>query len=206
LAEYPALLSWHGHDRDGNGGLLGIATDAYGDAGDPERERWFTRGGCAEVLIEAGAVVTPSVCEGILRSRSRVLLELCQRKGLLLRGCPLEAVAGASAHFSGEVSPAGVAVLTRDHELRIALRQGHVDIWHVHSCTGDGLGVTGSDVASEFLGLFPKGLERRTSRKRLRRGHGDLLSSIPDAHDHGLVLVRCYNFYWKNVHINVFPV
>src|SRR6059036_1179970 len=35
LAEYPALLSWQGDD--GDGGLLGIATSAYGDAGDPER-------------------------------------------------------------------------------------------------------------------------------------------------------------------------
>src|SRR5262245_58142397 len=43
LAEYPALLSWRGHGWDGKDGLLGIATGAYGDAGDPERERWFTR-------------------------------------------------------------------------------------------------------------------------------------------------------------------
>ena len=83
LAEYPALLSWHG-DRD-DGGLLGFATGAYGDAGDPERERWFTRAGCAELLIDAGAVVMPSVCEGLLRSRARGLLELFQRKGQLPR-------------------------------------------------------------------------------------------------------------------------
>src|SRR5512142_35446 len=38
LADYPALLSW----QDG-GGLLGMATFAYGDAGDEEREQWFTR-------------------------------------------------------------------------------------------------------------------------------------------------------------------
>ena len=62
LAEYPALLSWRGDDDDG--GLLGMATGAYGDAGDPERERWFTRAASAELLIDAGAVVTPSVCEG----------------------------------------------------------------------------------------------------------------------------------------------
>src|SRR4026208_506564 len=40
LADYPALLSWQGDDKCG---LLGIATGAYGDAGDAERERWFTR-------------------------------------------------------------------------------------------------------------------------------------------------------------------
>ena len=62
--EFPALLSWQGHD--GDGGLLGFATGAYGDSFDPNRERTFTRAECAELLIDAGAVVTPSVSEGIL--------------------------------------------------------------------------------------------------------------------------------------------
>jgi hypothetical protein len=83
LAEYPALLSWK--DDDDDPGLLGMATGAYGDAGDAQREQWFTRGACAELLIDAGAVVMPSVCEGLLRSRARGLLELFQRKGLLPR-------------------------------------------------------------------------------------------------------------------------
>src|SRR6185503_1349099 len=83
LAEYPALLSWRA-DKEALG-LLGMATCAYGDAGDPQREQWFTRGACAEVLIDAGAVVVPSVCESILQSRARGLLELFQRKGLLPR-------------------------------------------------------------------------------------------------------------------------
>ena len=47
LAEYPALLPWK-DDEDGS--LLGMATGAYGDAGDPQREQWFTRGACAELL------------------------------------------------------------------------------------------------------------------------------------------------------------
>ena len=83
LAEYPALLSWR--DDDDDGGLLGMATGAYGDAGDPERERWFTRAAAAELLIDAGSVVTPTVCLGILESRARGLLQLFQRKGLLPR-------------------------------------------------------------------------------------------------------------------------
>jgi hypothetical protein len=83
LAEYPALLAWN--DDDDDGGLLGMATSAYADAGDAQREHWFTRGACAELLIDAGAVVMPSVCEGLLRSRARGLLELFQRKGLLPR-------------------------------------------------------------------------------------------------------------------------
>jgi len=92
LAEYPALLSWHGDDDDG--GLLGFATGAYGDAGDAQREQWFTRAACAELLIDAGAVVMPSVCEGLLQSRARGLLELFQRKGLLPRALKFVAALG----------------------------------------------------------------------------------------------------------------
>src|SRR5688500_18681378 len=78
LAEYPALLSWQGNDWDSKGGLLGIATGAYADAGDAQREEWFTRGACAELLVDAGAIVTSSACEGILQSRAKGLLELFQ--------------------------------------------------------------------------------------------------------------------------------
>ena len=81
LAEYPALLSWQADGEDG--GLLDMATSAFGDAGDADREGWFTRGECAELLIDAGAIVTPKVCESLLRSRARALLQLFHRKGLL---------------------------------------------------------------------------------------------------------------------------
>lgn len=83
VAEYPALLAWQGDDDEG--GLLGIATGSYGDSFDSFSEQHFTRGECAELLIDAGAVVMPSVCEGLLRSRARGLLQLFQRKGLLPR-------------------------------------------------------------------------------------------------------------------------
>lgn len=83
LAEYPALLSWQGDDDEG--GLLGIATGSYGDSFDPNSEQHFTRAECAELLIDAGAVVLPSVCEGFLRSHARGLLQLFRRKGLLPR-------------------------------------------------------------------------------------------------------------------------
>ncbi|MGE5833007.1 MAG: ankyrin repeat domain-containing protein [Acidobacteriota bacterium] len=92
LAEHPALLSWK--DNDDDRGLLGMATSAYGDAGDAQREQWFTRGACAELLIDAGAVVVPSVCEGLLQSRARGLLELFQRKGLLPRTLKFVAALG----------------------------------------------------------------------------------------------------------------
>jgi hypothetical protein len=94
VAEYPALLSWQGNDWDSKGGLLGIATGAYGDAGDPERERWFTRAACAELLIDAGAAAMPSVCEGLIESRARGLLQLFGRKGLLPRTLKFTAALG----------------------------------------------------------------------------------------------------------------
>src|SRR5215207_2726442 len=81
LSEYPALLSWQGNDGDGS--LLAIATSAYGDSYDPNREQQFTRPACADLLIDAGAVVTPSVFESLIESRARGLLALFRRKGLL---------------------------------------------------------------------------------------------------------------------------
>src|SRR5215472_2611328 len=66
LAEYPALLSWRANENDG--GLLGMATESFGDSGDPFREEHFTRKACAELLLDAGAIVAPSICEGLIRS------------------------------------------------------------------------------------------------------------------------------------------
>lgn len=94
LTDYPALLAWRGDDDD-DGGVLGMATDAYGDAGDPARERSFTRAAAAELLIDAGAVVAPSVCRGILVSRARGLLQLFQRKGVLPHTLPFLAALGS---------------------------------------------------------------------------------------------------------------
>src|ERR1700722_19596049 len=81
LAEYPGLLSWRADENDG--GLLGMAIDSFGDTFDPSRERQYTRAACAEVLIDAGAVVAPSVCDGLIASRAKGLLDLFHRKALL---------------------------------------------------------------------------------------------------------------------------
>src|SRR6478672_9627934 len=69
LVQYPALLSWRADENDG--GLLGMAADSFGDSFDPLREEHFTRKACAELLLDDGAVVSPSVCVGIIRSRAR---------------------------------------------------------------------------------------------------------------------------------------
>src|SRR2546429_3496887 len=81
LAEYPALVSWRADENEG--GLLGMATKSYGDSFDPSREQIFTRAACAELLIDAGAVVAPSVCDGLIASRTKGLLDLFHRRGLL---------------------------------------------------------------------------------------------------------------------------
>jgi len=81
LGEYPALLSWRADENDG--GLLGMATESYSDSFDPSREQQYTRAACAELLIDAGAVAAPLVCDNLIRDRARGLLDLFHRRGLL---------------------------------------------------------------------------------------------------------------------------
>jgi hypothetical protein len=83
LAEYPALLSWQSDVSGSSGSVLEFATGSYGDSFDPVSEEHFTRPKCAELLIDAGAIVVPAVLDGLLRSRARGLLQLFRRKGLL---------------------------------------------------------------------------------------------------------------------------
>src|SRR5438270_11378482 len=92
LAEYPALLSWRADENDG--GLLGMATGSFGDSGDEFREERFTRKACAEVLLNTGAVVAPPVCDGLIRSRAKGLIDLFHRKGLLPRSLKFFAALG----------------------------------------------------------------------------------------------------------------
>src|SRR5215471_7939457 len=91
LADYPELLSWRGvaeagvseddHDR----GLLGMATSSFGDSFDQISEEHFTRAACAELLLDAGAVVAPSVCDSLIKSRAMRLIDLFHRRGLFPR-------------------------------------------------------------------------------------------------------------------------
>jgi hypothetical protein len=123
------LLSWY--DDPEGGGLLGFATGAYGDAGTEEREQWFTRRASAELLLDAGAIVRPSVPEGILRSRARGLLQLFQRKGLLPRTLKFHAALGdidavrsaldADGHDFATVNEAFVRACSFQHESAASL-------------------------------------------------------------------------------------
>lgn len=83
LSEHPALLSWTTEEDEG--GLLGMAAGSYGDSLDPVSEEHFTRLACAEVLLDAGAVVAPSVCDGLISSRAIRMIDLFQRRGLFPR-------------------------------------------------------------------------------------------------------------------------
>lgn len=83
LSEYPELLSWRTDEEPG--GLLGMACGSYGDSYDPVSEEHFTRLACAELLLDQGARVAPPVCDGLIRSRARRLIDLFQRRGLFPR-------------------------------------------------------------------------------------------------------------------------
>lgn len=83
LTEFPALLSWRSSSLPR--GLLGFATGSFGDSFDSFREQQFTRFACAELLLDAGAEVMPSICDDLLQSRARRLLQLFRKKDLLPR-------------------------------------------------------------------------------------------------------------------------
>ena len=82
IREYPALLSWRG---DFGESLLGFATESFGDSGDAFREQMFTRIGCAEFLLDAGAMANPAIWENAIRARAKGVLQLLSRKGFLPR-------------------------------------------------------------------------------------------------------------------------
>jgi len=58
----PALLFWKRMKT--TVGLLGMATGSYGEASTQLAEQHFTRAACAELLLDAGAFVAPSICDG----------------------------------------------------------------------------------------------------------------------------------------------
>jgi hypothetical protein len=91
----------------------------------PQREQWFTRGASAELLIDAGAVVAPSVLNGLVDSRARGLLELFQRKGLLPHTLKFLAALGDVDAIRAALGENGNDLATVAEALVSACRFGH---------------------------------------------------------------------------------
>jgi hypothetical protein len=89
--KYPALLSWRG---DSGESLLGFATGSFGDSGDPYRQQMFTRLECAEFLLDARATPNPAIWEDAIRARTKGVLQLLSRKGVLPRRLDVLAALG----------------------------------------------------------------------------------------------------------------
>jgi hypothetical protein len=91
LAEHPGLRAW----RDVEGLPLLQATTPYAmDVTDPEREATFCRPDCAALLIDAGALVTPSVWEALIRSGAAGMMALLLEKRVLSRSLAVLAALG----------------------------------------------------------------------------------------------------------------
>jgi ankyrin repeat protein len=114
VADVPALLAWDG--------LVELATSSFGDSFDPERERRFTRSACAELLIDAGAVVAPRVCDALIEARARGLLQLFERKGLLPRTLRFAAALGDLERVRSGLA---ADLATVNEALRVACRLEH---------------------------------------------------------------------------------
>jgi len=126
LAEYPALLSWRSSSTDG--GLLGLATSSYGDSFDASREQAFTRAACAELLIDRGAAVTPSIVDALIQSRARGLLRLFHGKGLLPHSLRFRAALGDLDAVRALLDESGVDLAAIDDAFMCACRFEHEGI------------------------------------------------------------------------------
>jgi hypothetical protein len=88
LAEHPGLLTW----RNDEGHPLLQATTPYAmDVTDPAREATFCRPDCAALLIDAGALVTPSVWQALIRAGAAGMMRLLHEKNALPRALAVQA-------------------------------------------------------------------------------------------------------------------
>src|SRR5207253_10263739 len=84
-----------------------MATKSYGDSFDPSREQIFTRAACAELLIDAGAVVAPSVCDVLIASGTKGLLALFHRSGIFPQARRFFAAVGVGSAVRGGLDANG---------------------------------------------------------------------------------------------------
>jgi Ankyrin repeats (3 copies) len=128
IAEYPALIS----EEDHRLGLLHATTAFAMDVSDPAREQTFYRPECAEILIDAGAVVDPPILQGVIGTGASGMLKLYQRKGVLPRTLGVLAALGDLDGVSAlpdAPAPSGVDALTVTNEAFMnACRFKHKDV------------------------------------------------------------------------------
>jgi hypothetical protein len=159
IREYPDLLTWRG---DSGESLLRFATESFGDSGDPNLEKAFTRLKCAEFLIDAGAFVDPAIIDGAIQARAKNILQLLSRKGLLSRNLDTVTALGDDAGVREFLPRANAAEVT--HSLVTAVRLGHRSI--------------ASRLLERSLELDPA-LRERVERWRGRSGFLDHLLERP---------------------------
>ena len=167
LTEYPALLSWTADRNDG--GLLGMATGSFGDSGDPFREKHFTRLACTELLLDAGAIVAPSVCEGLIRSRAKGLIDLFRRRGLFPRTLKFFAALG-------DVDGIGACLDTNAEDL-IAVNEAFMFACHLQHATAAALLLDRSTTLDTELGRRIDGGPGRSAFIQY------FFANKPDVHD-----------------------
>lgn len=119
LADHPALLGFRGEDGET---LLSAAVSSFGDSGHPEREQAFTRPACAELLIDAGALVDPKLWRDVVTSRADGMLHLLWRKGVLPDNLVVRAALGDLAAVQAQMNDASDETL--DEALLRAARFG----------------------------------------------------------------------------------
>jgi hypothetical protein len=96
------------------------ATTSYAiDSRDPERELMFNRPACAELLLDAGAAIEPSVWQHVIATGAAGMLQLLLRKGVLPLTLPILAALG-------DIDAVG-ACFDASGALRSAAGAGHAD-------------------------------------------------------------------------------
>jgi len=122
LREHPGLVTWH----DVEGHVLLDVTSSYAiDNRDPAREQRMSHLGCAELLIDAGVKVEPSMWQHALTTGASDMLHLLARKGVLPESLPVLAGLGDAPAVRGRQEQNEQELF---ESLAIACRFGHDDV------------------------------------------------------------------------------
>ena len=81
ISEHPGLLTWR--DLESDGKVLLQATTSYANFPGADNEDLWTRRACAELLLDAGALVDPRVPLRLINTGAHGMLELFAARGAL---------------------------------------------------------------------------------------------------------------------------